>query len=524
MQMNSQFSAKISHTVCFFPEILTDRYLFFAYNFYLFLRFPKPDCFRFLQSWIKIIDMKKRYGKRTAALIIGSVMILSGILLLIISPARTVQIAVNGELRTVTTRQSRVSDILRESGIVWTTSDRIRPGLQERVKSGQRITLERAANIRLNPGSGLGTLNFISHQRFGGNILLDAGLRLYPGDRLFWKDTELRPDFNLGGISEIELRLQSADTFTLISEDAPEGKSAHGSGQTIYDALISAGIPVNKSMMVIPDGDSPFTPGMTIEVLPLHDLTISFNGSLISTVSAGVTIGDALVRAGLPLTGSDVSIPAAGEPLPADGRILIVPVSESFTMKAESIRRETEWTPNPELELDETKITAEGSDGLRGTFSRTRRENGEIVLNETSPETILVSPVSTQAEYGTKISVRTLDTPDGPIEYYRAVKVYATSYSPCRSGTASCITGTASGMKVQKGVAAVTASWYNQFGGQSVYVPDYGKAVIGDVGGGMPGRFWIDLGYEDDNFEGWSRETMLYFLTPVPTDMVWVLQ
>ena len=104
------------------------------------------------------------------------------------------------------------------------------------------------------------------------------------------------------------------------------------------------------------------------------------------------------------------------------------------------------------------------------------------------------------------------------------MKVYATSYSPCRSGTSSCISGTASGAKVSKGIIAVTSAWYRRMGGQSVYVPDYGKAVIGDVGGGIPGRYWIDLGYEDDNFEAWSKDTTLYFLTPIPSDMVWILQ
>ena len=148
----------------------------------------------------------------------------------------------------------------------------------------------------------------------------------------------------------------------------------------------------------------------------------------------------------------------------------------------------------------------------------------EVVLDETSEETILVEAVNDKREYGTKVNIRTIDTPEGTLEYYRAVKVYATSYSPCRSGTTSCISGTASGRKVEKGVIAVTSSWYNQFGGQSVYIPDYGTAVIGDVGGGMPGRYWIDLAYDDDNFEGWSRETTLYFLTPVPQNITWVLQ
>ena len=79
-------------------------------------------------------------------------------------------------------------------------------------------------------------------------------------------------------------------------------------------------------------------------------------------------------------------------------------------------------------------------------------------------------------------------------------------------------------MKVGKGVVAVTSDWYKRFGGQSVYIPGYGKAVIADVGGGVPGKNWIDLAYEDDNFVAWHQDTELYFLTPVPADMVWVMQ
>ena len=44
------------------------------------------------------------------------------------------------------------------------------------------------------------------------------------------------------------------------------------------------------------------------------------------------------------------------------------------------------------------------------------------------------------------------------------------------------------------------------------------------VGGGIAGRNWIDLAYGDDDFTAWHQDTTLYFLTPVPADMVWVLQ
>ena len=467
---------------------------------------------------------KKKSGKRTLFKALGILLVLCGIVMIFAASGKTVEIVVNGESRSVHTRSSRVYDILKNAGIPYAASDQIRPGLGERVGNGGRISLNRAVSVRLIPGNGMEPLLFRSWQRFPGNILLDAGLRLYPGDRLNWQGTELRPDFNLSGVTDLDLSLERAGVFTLISDRAPQGMTVHGSGETVFDALLSAGISVNNSMMVLPDGDEPFEPGMTVEVLTLKELQVNLKGNIIPVVSAGATVGEALARAGLPLNGSDVSIPAAGERLPDDGRILIVPVSDRFTMQAETVRRETEWTANADLDLDDTRLISEGADGLRGTFTRIRVENGETVLEDTSPEKILAEPVKEKREYGTRITIRTLDTPDGPIEYYRAVNVYATSYSPCRSGTSACITGTSSGRKVEKGVIAVTSAWYNQFGGQTVYVPDYGKGVIADTGGGIPGRRWIDLAYADDNFEGWSRETTLYFLTPVPADMVWVLQ
>lgn len=468
--------------------------------------------------------MKQKRIKRRFPLLLSVLLILGGIDIVFLASRRKVTIIINGEKNILTTSATRVVDILNQAHIEYTEVDQIRPGLNERITGREYISLNRAVNVRLDPGNGLEPFSFISHQRFGGNILLDAGLRLYPGDHLTWNGMDLRADFNISGIRDLDLRLERADVFTLITEDSPKGKTAHGSGNTVFEALLSAGVRVGKNMMVIPDGDMRFEPGMSIEVLPLRDLLISRCGNLTTAISAGATVGEALARAGMPLMGSDVSIPAAGERLPEDGKVLIIPVCDDFSINAEIIRKETDWTANDSLDLDNTQLLSEGRNGLRGTFTRIRKEDGETVLTETSDETVLVQPVNEKREYGTKINVRTIDTPEGPLEYYRAVKVYATSYSPCRSGTSSCITGTASGMKVQKGVIAVTSNWYNRYGGQSVYVPDYGKAVIADVGGGIPGRLWIDLAYEDDNFESWSRETTLYFLTPVPADMVWVMQ
>jgi hypothetical protein len=66
----------------------------------------------------------------------------------------------------------------------------------------------------------------------------------------------------------------------------------------------------------------------------------------------------------------------------------------------------------------------------------------------------------------------------------------------------------------------MTRDLYNQLSGSQVYIPGYGIAVIADVGGGFPdGRLWIDLGYGDDDFQGWSGMVMVYFLAPAPASI-----
>jgi 3D (Asp-Asp-Asp) domain-containing protein len=164
-----------------------------------------------------------------------------------------------------------------------------------------------------------------------------------------------------------------------------------------------------------------------------------------------------------------------------------------------------------------------GAPGLAVSRIRTRYENGQEVSSETEAEAIVRPPQDQIIGARTKIVVGTVDTPDGPIEYYRSLKVYATSYSPCRAGPGRCGHGTAGGMKVTRGVIAVRGSWWRYMNGDPVYIPGYGRAVISDIGGGIPGRYWIDLGFTDDDYESWHDWTTLYWLTPPPATIMWVL-
>jgi 3D (Asp-Asp-Asp) domain-containing protein len=110
--------------------------------------------------------------------------------------------------------------------------------------------------------------------------------------------------------------------------------------------------------------------------------------------------------------------------------------------------------------------------------------------------------------------------------------MYATAYSPCNSGVkGQCFSGTSSGLPAGKGVVAVDPSLYSIIAGQRLFIPGYGYATVGDVGGGyiienllgISRRRWIDLGYSDSELaqvgDQWGKYVTVYFLAPAPQNI-----
>ena len=60
--------------------------------------------------------------------------------------------------------------------------------------------------------------------------------------------------------------------------------------------------------------------------------------------------------------------------------------------------------------------------------------------------------------------------------------------------------------------------------GTKFYVVGYGYVSAEDTGNKIQGK-WVDLGYEDSNFEHWYGYTDIYLLTPVPPaeQIQWIL-
>ena len=165
-------------------------------------------------------------------------------------------------------------------------------------------------------------------------------------------------------------------------------------------------------------------------------------------------------------------------------------------------------------------------EGVPGVFERrirVRYEDGQEVSRQVDNDYVAVPPTTKIIGYGTKIVVRTLDTPSGPVEYWRVIRMLATSYSAGTAGTPKTSPWygrTATGMKMGHGIVAVDPRVINLR--SQVYVPSYGIGIAGDTGGGIKGRR-IDLGYDDDNLVLWYRWADVYLLTPVPSRIDYIL-
>jgi 3D (Asp-Asp-Asp) domain-containing protein len=203
----------------------------------------------------------------------------------------------------------------------------------------------------------------------------------------------------------------------------------------------------------------------------------------------------------------------------------VIRVQEQVLVEQAALPFPSFYQSAPEIEIDNEVVLQTGSYGLNASRVRVRLENGVETGRTIEGEWVVREPEPRIIGYGTNIIIRTLNTPDGPIEYWRAVEMFATSYSPCRLGPGStrCSYIARSGLPVQQGLVAFLPEWYDYMALTQVYVPGYGIGTVGDTGWGLRGRHWIDLAYGEDDWISWASNVTVYFLTPVPSEIMWIL-
>lgn len=371
--------------------------------------------------------------------------------------------------------------------------------------------------------------NLSTKERIPANLLAEAGISLAPEDQLLVNGLPFPLQQTLpAGFDTLQVR--RAMPVALVT---PAGEqSLLTTARNVGGSFQEAGIQLYATDFIDPPADTPLSAEMTITHRPSKEVTVtSWERSQAIRSSAG-TVGAALAGAGIPLVGLDYSQPAESEALPSDGRVRVVRVSESVQLVQKPIPFETETLPSPDVELGQQEIAQPGQEGLAVVRTRIRYEDGQEVSRTTEDESVVRQPQTRIVNTGTDIVMKTETIGGETIEYWLAYQMYATIYSPCNTGADGCSFSTASGLRAGKGVVAMDRSMFNYLQGARIYVPGYGYAVVGDIGGGFLieellgiSRYrWIDLGFNDNNVVDMSGWHTVYFLAPAPASIPPVMQ
>jgi uncharacterized protein YabE (DUF348 family) len=367
------------------------------------------------------------------------------------------------------------------------------------------------------------TITLQTDQRVPSALLNQAGITLRSNDRVLLNGLPIALD---QPITTHPITLQIRRAVSLNLEILEGTQQLESSAFTVGEALQDVEYWLRANDEIEPALNSPITDGMTITITSARELTVSLDGKALKIQSSARTVGEALAGAGIPLLGLDYILPADAErkALPSDRQIRVVRVSESLLLAQKPIPFESDLQASADVALDQTQILQPGENGLSVQRIRIRYEDGNEISRMTEDETLVRPPKTRLLGYGTRVEIKTATVNGVEIEYWRAVQMYATSYSPCRSGGDQCSSGTSSGESLRKGLVGLRYDWYLSMQGQPLYIPGYGFASVADVCGGCVGKPWIDLGYSDNNYEQWNSSVTVYFLTPLPANVIYILE
>ncbi len=354
-----------------------------------------------------------------------------------------------------------------------------------------------------------------------GNILQEAGIHLYPGDQILVDGQRYKPDQELIKTTNRVIQLIPSARVTLL-ENGRE-KIFFSSAATLGQALWDAGYRLSQSDRIDPPLDTLLVGDLRAELHPAIPVFVVDGGKTRRIRTSAATVEAALAESGYALTALDSTEPAADQPVPVGQSIQILRNNQQIILTGKSLAFENEQVYKEELGQGKSEVVQAGENGLEILRERVSFTNGKEVDRKIEGSVMVREPVKQITNVGTKAVVKNVDIGAESLDYYRVEDVYITSYSPCRQGYDHCSTGTASGTPLAKGVIAVTPAWYRIFAGTQIYIPGYGVGTVADTGGGIPGKYWIDLGYGEEDFVNWHQTVTVYFLNPAPANVPEVL-
>jgi len=468
-----------------------------------------------------------------------------------VATQRTIIIVVDGQSGTLRTHARLVGAALTEAQLAPGPEDWVTPGLNTPVAETAMVVIQRAREVTIQADGRVISLR--THAATVGQVLAEAGVTLERQDRLTLDGQPVALAAHLatstanpssGGL------LSSAGSLLSRGGQAPPAQAASAPrlvvqravpfylhdgaavttlttvAATVGEALHQTGVPVYLADQVQPPLTTPLVADLHVYLQRARAVTILVDGATIHTRTQAKQVSQVLAEEQVPLFGKDYTQPETTAAVQPNMTVQVQRVNEEFITEAEPIPYQTVWQPDYRLELDQRELTQVGQDGV---FKRTIRivyENGQEVRRLLEREWVDQQPVTKTIAFGTRIVVRELDTPDGKIQYWRTMRVWATWYDASHGGKSRDDPRyglTRTGVWATKGVAAVDPRFIALH--TRMYVPGYGFAAAEDTGGAIVGMH-IDLAFEEGDPSahhlGWVT---IYLLAPPPPadSIAWIL-
>ena len=415
---------------------------------------------------------------------------------------------VDGEPVALSTHQTTVEMLLSDLGVSLRAEDRLAPGLHTVLAADMEISIDHARPVVIVVDGREQAI--YAHEESPADLLAEAGVAVDRLDSVTLRPPSITDPEN----TRVRVVVKRAKEVTLEEGGIRTTFFSHAS--TVGAALLEAGIKLYRADRVIPDLATPLEHGMHIQLELSIPVNVQVDGHVLRTRTHRIQVGEVLADLGVTVNGQDYTEPALDGRLSEDIVIEVFRVTESVIVEQSPIPFDSAWQPDPNSEIDTQGLLQEGEPGVLERRIRLRFVNNQVVDRRVEGESVILAPKSRVMGYGTMVVVRTLETPTGPVNYWRVVRMLATSYSANTAGVspdAPSYGYTATGLKMRTGLVAVDPRVIKL--GSEVYVPAYGVGLAADTGGAIKGKR-IDLGYSDDELQLWYRWVDVYLLTPVP--------
>jgi uncharacterized protein YabE (DUF348 family) len=458
-----------------------------------------------------------------------------------------VALTIDGEWQSLRTHCDSVGALLQDLEVDVAPWDRVEPAPDTPLYPGVQVRVQHAHPVTLVADGQTRTLHT---QHYGVDQILDqAQLDVKEGDELWVNGQRVSTSSwpapaapvvseasldravpssrtaqrSLVSIPASHIEIRRANVVHL--DDDGVGQTLRTTARTLGQALSEAQILIYLGDRVVPDLNTPIQTGMRVHIARAVPVSVQVDGRTLHTRTQQETVAGVLAEMSVQLVGQDFCVPPIQERIKLGLQIQITRVSQELAVEQTEIPFETEWFADASLPIDQRRVEASGASGIRRRRYRIVYHDQREVERYLEDDWIAREPQSRKIAYGTKITVRTLDTPEGEIEYWRRMPVFLTSYTADTCGKTPdhpWYGMTRLGWKMRHGIIAVDPTVIPLL--SRLYVPGYGSGIAADTGSLIIGRH-IDLGHQVDNFTMYFEWGYVYLLTPVPppSQIRWIL-